>query len=206
MSVRVEPATREHAAPLAALFEREGCPCYCHFWHFEGDDNAWELRCATEREKNREALAAAFVEGGAQASGIVALDPRGDVVGWLKLSAAGDVPKVKQRRLYRSLPYFKEPRAGVLVIGCLLVLAASRKQGVAGALVDGAILEGRRRGARAIEAMPRHTSEPVGDDALWLGPIGVYLERGFVRVDGPDTYPVLRLELEVEVERGASAR
>ena len=31
---------------LAALFERAESPCFCRYWHFEGDKNAWLDRCA----------------------------------------------------------------------------------------------------------------------------------------------------------------
>jgi hypothetical protein len=37
----VEDARPEHARAIAELFEREGCACFCRWWHFEGDKNAW---------------------------------------------------------------------------------------------------------------------------------------------------------------------
>lgn len=191
----VTVATTVHREGLCALLSRASNGCYCGWWHHEGDDYAWQARCNLEPEQNREAFVAALEEGQSRATGVVAL-VGGRVVGWLKLAPAAAMGKLYGRRVYRTLSCFGGDRAGVFVVGCLLVDPDHRRRGVAHALLEGAIDLARRRGATAVEAMPRRAREAVRDDELWMGPPSIYDAAGFVRVDdGPDPYPVLRLEL-----------
>lgn len=185
----VEPVD---AAGLAALFDAAGSPCYCRFWNFAGDDNAWQLRAATEPAANRDELVTAVTCGDER--GVVALDGE-RVVGWLKLARAEAVPKMFARRLYRAEPWFRSDRDGVFMIGCVLVEPASRRRGIAGALVRASLDVARALGARAVEALPRRLAHPIRDEDLWNGPITSLEAAGFRRVAGVDGYPVLRAEL-----------
>lgn len=191
-SVRVERATAKHATALQQLFATEHSGCYCRWWSFEGDKNAWQLRCADGSE-NASELGSQLSRSAPDAHGFVALRSD-DAVGWLKLSAAEHIPKLYQQRLYRGLPCFQGERAGVYTVGCMLVAADSRRRGVATALLAAAIDWARRCGARAIEAFPRR-AEQVHEAELWLGPTALYERAGFVVVHDFAPYPVLRLEL-----------
>jgi GNAT superfamily N-acetyltransferase len=193
--LRVEAATPSHTAGLAALFEAAHSPCYCRFWHFPGDNNAWLDRCYNAVGENRAEFEAALAAGGDEARGVVAIDESGLVVGWLKVAPATVMKKAYQRRFYRSLPCFEGDRTGVFLIGCALVHPAHRHRGVATALVAGAVRLAPSWGARALEAMPRRPREPVSDDELWTGPMGAYEKNGFVEVHAFEPYPVLRREL-----------
>ncbi len=190
------PVTREHAAALGALFERCESACYCRYWHFAGDKNAWLERCALAPGKNREELTAALehANAGDDLLGVVALTPGGDVAGWMKLSAAQAVPKLYDQRLYRGLSCFSGERAGVLVVGCFLIDEPWRRQGVARRLLGAGIDAARRRGARALEAFPRRSS-PLRPDEQWTGPLQVFESAGFAVVHDFGPYPVLRLTL-----------
>ena len=194
-ALRVDAAAPEHLAGLVALFEAAGSPCYCRFWHFEGDNNAWLDRCYNAPSDSRAEFEAALASGSDEARGIVASDERGDLVGWLKVAPVAAVKKAYARRLYRGLPCFDGDRSGVFLIGCALVHPAHRHRGVANALVAGAVRIAPSWGARALEAFPRRPREPVSDDELWTGPMGVYDNSGFVEVHTFDPYPVLRREL-----------
>ena len=188
---------REHLPGLVALFEAASCHCYCQWWQFAGDDNAWQLRWGEEPLANRVALAGDFDSGafgGERPGGVVALDAE-RVVGWLRQSPSAAVPKMFTRRGYRDLPWFRQERTGVHIIGCVLVHPESRRRGVARVLIEGAIAQARREGARALEALPRNSSEPLGDEALWLGPMKLYAELGFGEVAGIAGYPVMRIDL-----------
>jgi len=182
----------EHAERLARLFEASQSPCFCRFWTFDGDDNAWQLRCATSPETNREELTGDVAS--ASARGVVAT-LEGSIVGWLKLSETSAVPKMFARRLYRAEPWFREAREGVYVVGCVLVHPEHRRRGVARALVNSASEIARSYGARALEALPRRLDPPVRDESMWNGPLSTLEAAGFVRVAGVDGYPVLRREL-----------
>lgn len=190
----VEAAGPAHAAGLFALFEGAGSPCYCRFWHFEGNNNAWLERCATAAAENRDELEQALADGSDEARGVVARAGE-RIVGWLKVAPATVMQKAYARRLYRGLPCFTGDRAGVFLIGCALVHPGNRHQGVATALVRGAVALAPAWGARALEALPRRPREPVSDDELWTGPMGAFTQNGFVEVHAFEPYPVLRREL-----------
>jgi GNAT superfamily N-acetyltransferase len=194
--VEVVAAAAEHAAGLTALFEEDGSPCYCRFWHFAGDNNAWLERCANARDQNRDALVAALHSGSDEARGVVALaGAERRVVGWLKVAPVAIMGKVYTRRLYRGLPCFDGPRDGVFVVGCALVAPGWRHRGVTTAMVGGAVRLAPGWGARALEAFPRRPREPVADGEMWTGPASAFTAHGFIEVNAFDPYPVLRREL-----------
>ncbi len=178
---------------LAAFFEAAGSTCFCRYWHFGGDKNGWLERSAARPEESRSELEAAVREQRPDGAGLVALGGGGVVVGWLKLAPRGAVPKLRNLPVYRTLDL--GPDEGVLAIGCVLVHPEHREQGVARALLEGAILEATRGGARFLEAYPRRSATRLYDEAAFLGPEALYLALGFdITVDQPP-YPVLRLAL-----------
>ncbi len=201
MIPRVEPfeaiaAAPEHARGLVSLFEAAASPCFCRYWHFAGDNNAWLERTACAPDDNRAELEGALAAGTDEARGVVAIaHETGQIVGWLKLAPASAMSKLYARRLYRGLPCFEGDRAGVLTVGCALVHPEWRRRGVAGALVGGAVRVAKGLGARAIEAFPRVPREPVADEELFTGPASAFADHGFVVANAFEPYPVLRLEL-----------
>jgi ribosomal protein S18 acetylase RimI-like enzyme len=187
--VRCEPLGREHAAALAALFERAESRCYCRYFHFDGDKHAWQARLAFEPDQNKHALlerAAAKPPGG-----VVALGAGGEVVGWMKLEVATELPKLYAQRIYRTLPCLTGDRTRVWTLGCFLVDPAFRRRGVARALVRAGVALARAQGAQAIEAFPRR-AEGIGAEELWTGPFALLTEEGFEIVHDQTQYPVLR--------------
>ncbi len=193
--------SEKDAPALARLFEASHSTCFCRYWHFDGDKNEWLDRSANHADTSRREHDEALSSRSPEATGIVAATPDGEVVGWLKLSPVASVTKMFQQRYYRSLPCFGGDRSGVHVVGCLLVHPAQRLRGVARALITEAVAVAERQGARAVEALPRRTNEPVTGEELWMGPLSVYRALGFIEVHRPedtghpDPYPVLRLEL-----------
>ena len=184
-----QPLSRAHAASLPALFERAASGCYCEWWHFEGDKNAWLARLAHAPEANRERLVErAETEG---LTGLVAVDRNGDAVGWMKLTPASAVPKLYAQRPYRGLACFAENRDRTLTVGCFLVDPAWRRRGVAEALLRAGIELARASDAVAVEAFPRH-AEDLRDEELWTGPHGLFRRHGFEVVHELGQYPVVR--------------
>src|SRR5690606_7145866 len=84
-------AGAEHAAAVAALFDRVGCPCYCRYWDFPGDAREWQNRCANDRPTSRDELTAALAAPTGSANdllAVVALCAHEDeqrCVGWMRL-------------------------------------------------------------------------------------------------------------------------
>ena len=216
MVIGIQEAGPRHAAGVLALFEAVGSSCYCRYWHFQGDKNAWLERCASAPQENRAELERGLAAGTDDTRGLVAVTPdmtsservmsvheegRADVVlptqviGWMKIAPAVAAPKLYDQRLYRRLPCFSGDRTGVFAVGCALVHPAARRRGVATALVAGAVAKAPSWGASALEAFPRRPREPVSDEELWTGPLGAFTANGFVEVNAFEPYPVLRRKL-----------
>lgn len=191
--VRALPVSAAHGAGLAALFERTGSPCFCRWWHFDGDKNAWLDRCANRPAESRDELARALASGSDEARGVVALDADGQVVGWMKCSPASAVRKLFEQRLYKGLPCLSEDRSRVWVVGCFLIDEAWRRRKVAGALLDAGLELARSAGALSLESFPRR-AEGVPPEQLWTGPFELYVARGFRVVNDFAPYPVLRFD------------
>jgi GNAT superfamily N-acetyltransferase len=179
----------EHAPALSGLFERAGSGCYCEWWHFEDDKNAWLARLAQAPELNRARLAERAASS--TLSGVVALSLEGEAVGWMKLTWANAVPKLYAQRPFRGLLPLRENRERTATVGCFLVDPAWRKRGIAGSLLETGIELARTAGAVAIEAFPRR-ADGLRDEELWTGPDATFLRLGFETVHEVGQYPVLR--------------
>ena len=194
---RLERAGAQHAAGLLALFEGAGSGCFCNYWHFDGNKNAWLERCYLDPQANQAALVARL--SSAELCGVVASSEQG-VCGWLKVMRAEQLPRLYDQRIYRGLPCFQGPpgsRENVYAVSCLFVAEAERGRGVAKLLLEAATDVARAAGGRALEAFPR--AAPVGErlrpDEVWLGPESLFVSAGFVAVSDFRPYPVLRLDL-----------
>lgn len=201
---RCERATSAHADGLLALFESAGSGCYCNYWYFEGDKNAWLERCYVKPEENRAALVRRLASD--ELCGVVAFSAEDTSApcGWLNVSRAGAVPRLYDQRVYRNLPCFQaEPgaRANVYAVACFYVAEAARGRGVARALLATAIRLVEAAGGSALEAFPRAgpategESERLRPDQVWLGPSALFHDAGFTPVSDFRPYPVLRLQL-----------
>lgn len=194
---RVERSAPEHGPALATLLSENGFGCYCRYWHFGGTHREWLARCAHDPDANRSELLAAAGSASTEASGVVARDERGDLIGWLKLAPAAIMGKLYDQRLYKGLPCFERDPVGVWTVGCLFVREDRRRRGVATALLAGAVASAKSAGARALEAFPRSDTD-VAAAALMMGPLALFLRAGFEVVHDFTPYPVLRLELAPE--------
>ncbi len=199
---RCERAGSAHADRLLGLFESAGSGCFCNYWYFEGDKNAWLERCYVKPEENRAALVQRL--SGVELCGVVALaSAEGALVGWMNVSRVGMVARLYDQRVYRNLPCFgagtdaASRRKHVYAVACCYVAEAERGRGVAQALLTAAIRLVREAGGTALEAFPRAApeGERLRPDEVWLGPEGLFQSAGFAPVSDFRPYPVLRLHL-----------
>ncbi|MCC6648535.1 MAG: GNAT family N-acetyltransferase [Polyangiaceae bacterium] len=177
---------------LFALFDAAASPCFCRYWHFEGDKNAWLARCAFEPETSRAELARAVGDGHDEGRGVVAEDGPA-LVGWAKIAPSRALSKLYGERYYRGL--VQASRDGVWALGCLLVHPAHRRRQVSRHLVMAAVEVARAEGAQVVEAFPRRVACEVADEELWRGTATVLEGCGFVAVAGDEAYPVMRRTL-----------
>ncbi len=198
--ITIEPLTAARAGAWAELFEASSSACFCRYWHFEGDKNAWLLRCATTPDQNRQEQVGWLAAGDDRAQGLVAM--RGDTcVGWLKLTPRASVPKLRRLPVYRTLNLGDDE--GVWSIGCLLVRPDARGEGTSNALISAAPEHAKLWGARAVEAYPHVQTVDAADEQMWRGVISSYERAGFVHVAGELPYPVLRHPLGDKLHRGS---
>ena len=197
-SLNVLPATPERWPDVEAIFGAKGCSvargCWC--MHYRRSGSSPSLSSVTNRSKTYRAALKALVDAG-RPPGLIAY--RGDVpVGWVSLA-----PREEFARLERSPVMKPVDDQTVWSIICFVVPAEHRGQGVARALLDGAITYAQKRGANLIEAYPVDRSERSKDDAMWFGAKAMYDHAGFKEVARrKPTRPVVRLE----VKRGAKGK
>jgi GNAT superfamily N-acetyltransferase len=191
MTITVRPLTPERWPDLEAVFNARGCSvargCWCMFYRGSGRQVLPDG--VSRREANKCALKALAASD--PPAGLIGY--RGKVpVGWVTLG-----PREDYRRLQRSpvaRPVDDQP---VWSIVCFVVPAPYRHQGVATALLAGAIRYARRRGVRLLEAYPVDKPGRSHDDWLWHGAKSMYDHAGFHEVARrKPTRPVVRLKLD----------
>lgn len=187
--VRIERAAPRHAALVSDLFTRADVPCFCQYYQFEGDHRDWQNRCANARDTSRVALESEIESENLNAW---VARYRDQVVGWTRVRTPAEMTRAYDGRLYRGLPCFSGERDNVFTLSCFLIDPHWRRQGLATELLHAVTEWARDRGASALEALPRGSSE-VTDEEQWMGPLAMYEEAGFETVHAFAPYPVLRL-------------
>jgi GNAT superfamily N-acetyltransferase len=189
MDLTFRPLTPETFEDFAAMHARPECQgCFCMYWHFAGDNRAWQASLATP-EHNRDAKRDLVARGAAH--GLLAYDGA-TVVATVQFEPRDALPKLTARMPYRGL----EPEARTWGLTCFRVLADYRRRGVARALLAAAIAHLRDvQGARVIEAYPRR-GEDLRDEEVWTGPEALFAHAGFEVVREHVQYPVWRLRVE----------
>jgi GNAT superfamily N-acetyltransferase len=190
MKITVRPLTADRWPDLEALFGAKGCSiargCWCMFYRESGRQN-WPaaIKPADARKRRLRALAAADPPPGL-------IGYRGKVpVGWISLGPREDYARLQRSPVMK--PVDDQP---VWSVVCFVVPPEFRHQGVATALLKGAIDWARKRGVTLLEAYPIDRAEQGRDDGLWHGAKSMYDKAGFVEVARRRPQrPVVRLNL-----------
>ena len=170
MTVQVKPLSGETWDALAELFREGGDPrwCWCQYWRLRSKDFS-----AAKVPQLRDRLLEQATS--AQPPGLVAFD--GDrAVGWVSLGPRSDFERVERSRV---IPRVDDRPVWSIV--CFAVSASARGQGVARALLEGAIDHARERGAEALEAYPIaiDEGEPIHPEAAFTGTLPIFERAGF---------------------------
>jgi len=192
MNVTVLPATPDRWPDVEAIFGAKGCSvargCWC--MHYRRSGSAPSLSSVAKRSKAYRAGLKALVYAD-RSPGLVAYRDE-QPVGWVSLA-----PREEFARLERSPVMKPVDDKPVWSIICFVVPAEHRGQGVARALLQGAIAYAREHGATVIEAYPVDKAHPSKDDAMWFGAKSMYDHAGFKEVARrKPTRPVVRLNLD----------
>jgi ribosomal protein S18 acetylase RimI-like enzyme len=194
--LEIAPLEPDRWNDLAGLFEEGGDPkwCWCMYWRLRSKDFA-----LTGADKNRaglQALTDAAAAHAGPAPGLIGYRD-GRAVGWVSLGPRSDYERLERSTTLR--PIDDRP---VWSVVCFVVSRGARTQGLAHALLDGAIAYARERGAVALEAYPTPTEGARHPAAsLYRGTLGMFQAAGF-KVVGWSTpqanavpRPIVRLEL-----------
>ena len=140
----VQPLTAERFADLAELFNEGGDPkwCWCQYFRKPGLD--WTNSTKADNRAALESLAARPE----LAPGLVGYRD-GRAVGWVSLAPREDYGRLENAKVLARVD--DKP---VWSIVCFVVSKKARGQGVASALLDGAIAYAREHGATMLEAYP----------------------------------------------------
>lgn len=167
--LRIDPLTGDNFDTLTDV--AKGTPlhwCWFQFWRLRSKDMA-----AAKVRQLRERLHAQALS--AQPPGLVAFD--GDrAVGWVRLGPRSDFERIVRSKVIPAV----DDRP-VWSIVCFAVSSSARGQGVARALLDGAVDYARERGADALEAYPVaiDADEPIHPDAAFTGTLPMFERAGF---------------------------
>jgi len=169
LGFRIEPLTPERWPDLEALFGRGGASygCWCMFFRRSSTEMARAMSA-----DNRAALRA--LAGTDPAPGLLAYD--GDEpVGWVGLG-----PRSGFERLVRSRFLAPVDDLPAWSIVCFFVARRRRGQGVARALLEGAVAYAREHGAPAVEGYARDPGDRrLSTDAAYTGTVSLFRAAGF---------------------------
>jgi len=177
MKLTVLPLTPERWHDLEALFNARGCSvargCWCMYYRLSG--SAGPLHSGTTRPRANRAQLKALVDAG-DPPGLIGY--RGKLpVGWVSVG-----PREEYARLRRSPVMKPVDDQPVWSIVCFVVPSEYRGQGVARALLQGAITYAKKCGAALVEAYPVDKPTRANDESMWFGAKSMYDKAGFVEV------------------------
>jgi ribosomal protein S18 acetylase RimI-like enzyme len=177
IKLTIAPLTPERWSDLEAVFNAKGCAvarsCWCMAYRVSGAGEPLR-RGVTRSQANRAGLKALVDDG--TPPGLIGY--RGQVpVGWVSIG-----PRAEYARLKRSPVMRAVDQRSVWSIVCFVVPSAYRGQGVAQALLEGAVAYAKTRGATLVEAYPVDRPGRSNDSAMWFGAKSMYDRAGFEEV------------------------
>jgi ribosomal protein S18 acetylase RimI-like enzyme len=176
MKLTVAPLTPGRWADLEAIFKARGCSiargCWCMAYRYSGARTL--PRGMTRAQANRAGLKA--LVDARNPPGLIGY--RGKVpVGWVSIGPREEYAKLKRSPVMKSVD--EKP---VWSIICFVVPAEFRGQGVARALLKGAVAYAKKQGATLVEAYPVDKPGRSNDENMWFGAKSMYDKAGFKEV------------------------
>jgi GNAT superfamily N-acetyltransferase len=192
LNVRVVPATRYRWNDMVDLFGEGGDAkwCWCQWFIREGtrDENKLAMR---------DELSKAEVP-----PGVLAYDPDGRCVGWLRMTPVVSLPRAMGPRSFPAIADAvggRDNAGSVWYASCFVVRVGCRRRGVSLQLLRRGVDFAREHGATAVIGRPLDTALYNGKtnaNGLYVGALSTFLRVGFIEVGrtGPKR-AVVRLDL-----------
>lgn len=158
--------------------------CFCMFYRQTSSEYE-----ANKGEPNR-AMAKVLVDEGAM-PGLIGYR-EGRPVGWVQVGPKALYPRLERSRVTKSID-----ERDAWSVSCFVIAKGFRRQGVAKALLEAAVVHARSHGAEVLEGYPL---EPKSDQTppiwAWMGFAAMFEGCGFEEVARrSSTRPFMRLEL-----------
>ncbi len=176
MKITVKPLTLERWPDFEAVFNAKGCSvargCWCMCYRDTGKPSpSAGVRPSDQRKRRMKGLVVTGPPPGL-------LGYRGKVpVGWVSLGLRSDYARLRRSSVMK--PVDDQP---VWSIICFVVPSEFRYQGVASALLAGAVRYARKCGATLLEGYPVDRVGHGRDDSLWFGTKSMFDAAGFEEV------------------------
>jgi len=173
----IRPLTSARWPDLEAIFNAKGCAvargCWCMYYRRSGsrEPSATGSSWAAVNRRDLKAL----VDAG-ESTGLISYRGR-TPVGWLSFGAREGCARLRRSPVMKPL----DDRP-VWSIICFVVPSEFRGEGVARALLDGAIAFARKRKVKLLEAYPVDKPGRSQDDSMWFGAESMFDSAGFKEV------------------------
>jgi ribosomal protein S18 acetylase RimI-like enzyme len=190
MKLTVQPLTPERWRDFEVLFNARGCSvargCWCMYYRRSASSPPLP-RGVTRAQANRAELKA-LVDSG-KPPGLIGYRGKRPV-GWVSVGPREDYAKLQRSPVMK--PVDDQP---VWSITCFVVPSEYRGQGVARALLRGAVAYAKKCGATLVEAYPVDKPSRASDDTMWFGAKSMHDKAGFREVvRGKPKRPVVRIK------------
>ncbi len=192
--LRMAPSRRDD---FLRFFDHEGGPafrdnpgwakCYCHYYHVP-KAIAWD---SFDAAANRTAMSARIDV--AEMEGFLAY-AGGEVVGWLNAQPLHKLPHCMARMGIPAPPLDVPPCFAAAVV-CFVIAPQRRRQGIARALLEGALTSFASRGIRVVDAFPFKAGESTSPSDHYHGPPSLFSETGFTVLSDHEAVTVMRKRL-----------
>ena len=190
MKLRIARLTPDRWSDLEAIFNAKGCSiargCWCMAYRLSGSREPLPSG-VTRAQANRAALKA-LVDAG-NSPGLIGY--RGKIpVGWVSIGPREEYAKLRRSPVMKAVD--EQPVWSVI---CFVVPPEHRGQGVAQALLRGAVAYAEKHGATLIEAYPVDKPTRSNDDYMWFGAKSMYDKVGFKEIARRKPHrPIVRIK------------
>ena len=167
---------------VSTVFGERGDPagCWCQF--FKVPNAAWD---SGSRDRFKGMLHGQ-VRANDPAPGVIAYTA-GKPVGWCAIEPRPNYDRLRRSKVVIEGSKQKAEDASVWAVTCFVVCVGHRRQGVAAALLRGAVDQARSLGARLIEGYPVDAEKRSGASSadLYHGTLSMFMAAGFEVVSRP---------------------